>query len=276
MTATETTFAVELDTKIAEKSAEALVLGQKMGQEQRVLNALYSSEGTKAKAAAKLTAMRVQHEAVMGELDQLNAQYTGWERYFLVTNAGGHVHSSTRCSTCRWTTEFMWLTELSGKSNEELVEMAGERACTVCFPEAPVDVTKRPSYLKYDVEAREAKAVRDAEKAAKLVDKMAKALLPDGSELKLVARYGEAKNSYVSAYAKTLVSARNEALRNLAYSYETHEGVDAEHTEHLKALRAAYRVVGVGFVKAIAEKTGQDHEALLAEFETKAKKKAGV
>jgi hypothetical protein len=276
MTATKATkeFAVELDTAILAKSQFIARLGQKIGQERRVRDALYSSEATKAKAQAKMDELGDEMDAAMDELRDLASQYTGWERYSLVTNPGGHVHSSEACSTCFPTTQFMWLVELSGTSNKELVELAGERACTVCFPYAPVDVTKRPSYLKYDVEAREAKAARDAEKATKAADRMAKALLPDGSELKVKVQYGEASNSYVSAYAKTLVSARNEALRNLAYSLETHKGVDANHDAHLKALREAYGKVGMAFVKAIAEKTGQDLEALTAEFMAKAEKKA--
>jgi hypothetical protein len=274
MKTTETTFAVQLDTAIAEQSAVVSRLAQKIVQEERVMNALYSSEATKAKAAANRDALRVTFAVEMDKLRELNGKYTGWERYYLVTNAGGHVHSSTGCSTCRSSTQFMWLTELSGTEEEDLVELAGERACTVCFPDAPVDVTKRASRLKYDVEAREAKAVRDAEKATKAADKMAKALLPDGSELKVKVQYGEASNSYVSAYAKTLVSARNEALRNLAYSLETHKGVDAEHTAHLTALRKAYGELGMAFVKAIAERTGQDLATLTAEFEAKALKKA--
>jgi hypothetical protein len=276
MQATETTFAVELDTKIAAQQAVVGRVGQKIGQQERVLNALYSSESTKAKATEELEKLKLVSVAEVTKLTGLNRQYTGWNRYYLVVASNGHVHSSTHCSSCFVTTQFMWLTELSGKSHEELVEMAGERACTVCFPEAPVDVTKRPSMLKYDVEAREAKAKRDAELEAKRADKLAKALLPTGKELKLSVRYGEASNSYVSGYAKTLVAARNEALRHLAYSFETYPGVDAEHTAHLTALRAAYRELGLKFVKAIADRTGQDFEKLTAEFDVKAKKKAGA
>jgi hypothetical protein len=275
MTVTETTsFAVELDTKIAEQQAVVGRVGHQIGQQERVLNALYSSEATKEKAAAKLEELKLVSVTEVAKLVGLNRQYTGWERYYLVTNAGGHVHSSTSCSTCRYSTQFMWLTELSGTSAEALVEMAGERACTVCFPNAPVDVTKRPSNLKYDVEAREAKAKADAEKAAKAADKLAKAILPDGSELKVSVRYGEHRGNYVGGNAKTQVSARNEALRLLAYSFETHEGVDAEHTEHLKVLRAAYREAGLKFVEALAARQGKDFAELTKEFDAKAKKKA--
>lgn len=70
-----------------------------------------------------------------------------WDRAFLVTNKNGHVHKSMHCSTCTPTTEFEWKTELSGKSEEEIVKLAGERACTVCYPDAPVSVTSNPTKI---------------------------------------------------------------------------------------------------------------------------------
>lgn len=92
----------------------------------------------------------------------------GWTRFYLVNNTGGHVHSSRSCSSCYVTTEFTFLPEYSGTTEENLVELAGTRACTVCFPSAPVDTLRRPSNLRVDVEARERAA---AEKAAKAAEK---------------------------------------------------------------------------------------------------------
>lgn len=89
-----------------------------------------------------------------------------WTRFYLVTNTGGHVHSSTSCDTCFVTTSFAWLTEQSGMSHDDLVEMAGEQACTVCFPNAPVDVLKRKSRLETP-DRKAARLEREQKRAAK-------------------------------------------------------------------------------------------------------------
>lgn len=92
----------------------------------------------------------------------------GWTRFYLVTNSNGHVHHTTSCTTCFPSTQFGWLTQFSGTSHADLVELAGEKACTVCFPDAPVDVLHRASRLSTpEQEARKAeKEKRAAEKAA--------------------------------------------------------------------------------------------------------------
>lgn len=94
-----------------------------------------------AEALAKLA----EREAALAELmereEALQATYTGWSRFFLVTSSAGHVHSSTHCSTCRPTTTYGWLPELSGKSEETAVAELGPTLCSVCFPSAPLDWT---------------------------------------------------------------------------------------------------------------------------------------
>lgn len=100
----------------------------------------------------------------------------GWTRAFLVVNNGGHVHSTRGCSTCFVSTKFFWVTDLSGADEAEIVAKAGERACTVCYPSAPVEVLSRPTQIFSDEErdqakAREERAAKRAEKdAAQLVD----------------------------------------------------------------------------------------------------------
>jgi len=64
--------------------------------------------------------------------------YAGWSRFFLVTSSAGHVHRSMACSTCRPTTTYGWLPELSGKDEAAAVAELGPNLCTVCFPSAPV------------------------------------------------------------------------------------------------------------------------------------------
>jgi hypothetical protein len=72
-------------------------------------------------------------------ISEAEQRYTGWSRFFLVTSSAGHVHSSMHCSTCRLTTTYGWLPELSGQSETEAVAKLGPNLCSVCFPSAPVD-----------------------------------------------------------------------------------------------------------------------------------------
>ena len=81
---------------------------------------------------------------VSTDIDVLEEGYTGWNRYFLVVSSAGHVHRSTRCSTCTHSTAYMPLTALSGKSDADAVALLGERLCSVCFPDAPVGSSKIP------------------------------------------------------------------------------------------------------------------------------------
>lgn len=107
----------------------------------------------------------------------------GWTRAFFVANAGGHVHSSMNCSTCYPTTRFQWLTSYSGKDENEIVGDAGQRACTVCYSSAPVDLLRRPSKIN-DPEKEAARKEREEKKAAKDAAAAAKAIAnPDGTPL---------------------------------------------------------------------------------------------
>lgn len=85
------------------------------------------------------------------QYDEADAQYEGWSRAFLVPK--GHIHSSMHCTSCYPTTEYSWLTDLSGADEDEIVAYAKEIACTVCFPDAPVE--------KYAAEAAAAKAATE-------------------------------------------------------------------------------------------------------------------
>lgn len=115
----------------------------------------------------------------------------GWGRAFLVTGSDGHVHSSMGCSTCNrgeQPTRFQWMTDFSGASESEIVDAAGWRACTVCFPTAPVgDPASLPTRMFSDEdEAKEAaRAERAAAKAERDAKKIAAGLTADGSPLTL-------------------------------------------------------------------------------------------
>jgi hypothetical protein len=138
-------------------------------------------------ARRELPAAEATLEALGERVAPLHEEFTrrgGWTRYYLVNNANGHVHSSTSCHTCFPTTVYKWLTSESGTTAEELVALAGEKACTACFPWAPVDQLKKASAFRSDDEI--ARAERDQERAAKLKEKVAKGVTPDGRPLEIV------------------------------------------------------------------------------------------
>lgn len=88
-----------------------------------------------------------------------------WNRAFLVTNGNGHVHRSMHCSTCRPTTEFYWVTEYSDHSEAEIVEAAGWRACTKCYPSAPVLPKAESNTKMFTPDERERQAAREEREA---------------------------------------------------------------------------------------------------------------
>jgi hypothetical protein len=79
--------------------------------------------------------------ADIAEADKVFRQRGGWTRFFLVTSSDGHIHNSTSCSTCRPSTTYSWLPELSGLTEADAVTARGMILCSVCFPSAPVEWT---------------------------------------------------------------------------------------------------------------------------------------
>jgi hypothetical protein len=92
-------------------------------------------------------------------LQDHEAGYTGWSRFYLVTSSSGHVHSSTHCCTCnkgRLPTSFALVPDLSGKTEAEAVAELGPALCSVCFPSAPAEHREQAT-----VSQAQAKALAD-------------------------------------------------------------------------------------------------------------------
>ena len=146
-----------------------------------------------------------------------------WSRAFLVVNANGHVHKERSCSTCYETTLFSWRVEYSGSNEIEIVEDAGEMACTVCYPSAPAEFLNKPT--KIITEEQQAKAIRQAEAKVKSDAKKAKAKiasatlsgeilrLPTGRKYRDFDQYLEIKTerTAVSQYYDNLYTLKQEA-----------------------------------------------------------------
>lgn len=148
----------------------------------------------------------------------------GWSRFWLVKSSNGHVHRNKSCTTCFPTTVYAWVTDLSGSTDEEVVDLAGEKACTVCFPDAPVDALRRPSRIE-DPERREARLERERKAAEKAADKARKAITaPDGSALRIknsfspVKTEAEAQRVYLNGRASVLLhEAGRRVVQNTSY-----------------------------------------------------------
>ncbi|MCL2736276.1 MAG: hypothetical protein FWD75_06555 [Propionibacteriaceae bacterium] len=143
--------------------------------------------------AAEVRAARHAMNRLRAQAAPLEAEHDrrgGWTRAYLVPGPDGHIHASTTCSTCNRRgrpTMFKWLTEFSGMDEATVVEAAGERACTVCYPNAPVEVLTRPSTIAECREEARKKSSRaaaaQARRDARETERLAKAVTLDGSPL---------------------------------------------------------------------------------------------
>ena len=132
------TTAVQIDTQLADLYAKSTLASRKIDSIFRYIHTELGNRRTE-EAMARYNEAVATHQSIRDEIDKLNEQYTGWSRFFLVANAGGHIHSSRHCSTCFPTTQFSWLTDLSGQTEGEAVDAHGAILCSVCFPSAPVE-----------------------------------------------------------------------------------------------------------------------------------------
>lgn len=186
-------------------------------------------------------------EAKMAPLHAEFDRRGGWTRAFLVTNTGGHVHRSMDCPTCFTSTRYAWMTEFSGMDEAEIVDAAGERACTVCYPSAPVEVLSKPTrmFTPAEREAQARRAERDAKRAAK---EAAKVLDP--------------------ATGEVLFNTERAALNAISANTYDLLSYDNDHPSAEEWKRNAVRAA-----EALAAKTGQDARQLLADARVKAARK---
>lgn len=208
---------------------------------------------------------RVNVEAQKG----LNAEFVrrgGWTRAFLAVGQGMlHVHSSMDCSTCNKglePTRFDWRVEFSGKEEIDVVQAAGDRACTVCYPSAPVETLRRPTsiFSPEEVERQKAREERAAKKAAadalKVVVEDFPTRLIRPSRIEPMVK--EFKS--VRAAQQAAVTARYDALWHGRYEHLRHEV--PQHEEIAESIE-----------RALAAKEGRPVEEVRAEISAKAQKK---
>lgn len=203
------------------------------------------------------------------ELNSLNDIYQKllWSRFYLVVGTGqGHIHKDMNCHSCYATTEYAWLPELSGDSEEEAVAAEGEILCTFCFPTAPVawceGVGRR---------TKEAKDAAAALKAERQAAKAAKSLSLDGDEVVIRC---DRNNREVHSWSKAFKTMRAAELwLTEALAWKT-----------LKALYPAETYIGFGpdayndanlemVLEMMAQKKGIEVAEILAANAKKVEKK---
>lgn len=212
---------------------------------------------------ARMVELQMEQARIEAELASIRAEFKrrgGWTRAFVVP--GGHAHTSTACSTCYPTTRFALIPRMSGLAEEAIVEEAGDRACTVCYPSAPVETLRRPTRLFTEDEEAEnaARAEREAARAAKA----AEAITVEG-----LSEYRGRAHTFKTERALSNFASSN--LKNLhvwASLYEA-QGKTGEHPS-APEWREDARLA----VEALAERRGHNAEALLHELDFRARKNA--
>jgi hypothetical protein len=210
----------------------------------------------------KIAELSPQFDKLINEIAELESKYEGWSRAFLVRNGNGHIHSTMDCGTCFPTTQFLWLTEYSGADEDKIVKDAGEMACSVCFPNAPVDYKYRPCVIA-DPELVEAKRIRDEAKRVRDEARELKGIKDiDGKSLSVFGfgKYRETLNTLRSAEI-WLVNAGFEIA-----TFDPERTWQAEAHEHKK-------VDFVRVLAAIAKKKNVSVDEVRAEAQIKIAKK---
>lgn len=178
---------IEIDTALAElydKQYQLRLTLARTEQEVRFAEKYYpNNEARKVNAEKRVEDVKVALADINTEIAEIEKLYTGWSRAFLVHNANGHVHASMNCSTCFPTTQYIWLPNLSGEDKMKIAELAGESACSVCYPDAPSEYFFRKSQLE-DPKKVQAREEREAKKQKREAKALATGITnPDGTPL---------------------------------------------------------------------------------------------
>jgi hypothetical protein len=211
----------------------------------------------------KIAALKDSIAAINIEMHELNTVWIEegrWTRAFLVTNSNGHVHNTMDCNTCFPTTRFEWLTEYSSDDEDTIVALAGELACTVCYPSAPADILNQPATIQSKNRAEKEEAAAKAAKAK-------------------AARAAKAKASAATASGELLLvpsswSDRMEAIKTERTAISTWYGAQDSITWDTKNGRSdrmeKYIQIQILIEEALAGKHGvtqaEKREELLAKF----------
>lgn len=242
----------------------------------------YFADGVLERQRATVADCRVKLADLENESAPLRARYQDerWTRVYLVDNSNGHVHTTTACPYTYFSTQFAWITELSGSTPEAVVAKAGGRSCLGCFGAVrDLIVADRPCLIESEKgrATREQREERAAAKAERAAAKAVKAITnPDGSPLRtsesgaVIATLRTALNEYVTTAADALEWEASHARASANPETETlRPGWTARCARNVETLRADAETL----LAAIAHKWGMDVDAARVELAPKVAKK---
>jgi hypothetical protein len=230
-----------------------------------------------AKQEGKIESARKKIFEVGCQILDLNEIYDQdpWTRAFLVLASNGHVHSSMDCNTCFPTTRYNWLVQYSNDDENTIVEDAGQDACTICYPSAPAEVLNRPSRIVTadKVAKAQAKAERDAKKAARIAKEKANAPTASGEFL----TYKEGKWTRVIKTERTAVTEwldlQWDIEREVVTHYHNGEAHSAESIQEQKDKKAFAQEIADLIARNLAEKNGISFDQQLKILDNKYQKR---
>lgn len=198
-----------------------------------------------------------------------------WSRIYLVT--GGHAHNTSECSTCHngeFRTQMQWMIEWSGRSQAEMIAAIADRACTICYPDAPVNRGKKvaKSVLltdeERDLEAE--RAERTAAKAKRAAAKAEKAITDeDGGPLKV---HTWTKKAHQEQRRGTLVDIPEQSFYDTLATLHAARGWLTDQVNPGRYNDATHRDIG-RVADAIAHKEDKDRTQVIAEARERARKR---
>jgi hypothetical protein len=271
-------FAVKVDTELSELHGKVYTINSKIIDVQDDIkfterSGFYNEENKKARieeSLAKIEELKKKREPIAIRIKELDAIYNQdpWTRAFLVVNNNGHVHSSLDCSTCFSTTRYQWLIQYSNDDENTIVEDAGQDACTICYPSAPAETLNRPSRIVTadKVAKAEAKAERDAKKAARVAKEKANAPTASGT----VLTYKEGKWTCEIKTERSAItewfSQYSDSQREIVTEYYDGKPHTEESIQHQKDRKAFAGEIAQLICFNLAEKHGityDEQEAIL-------------
>jgi len=202
------------------------------------------------------------------------AQHGRWNRYSVVP--GGHIHTNWRdCHTLRDTTTVLWAYQASGDSVDEAIEVYGTVLCTHCYPDAPVEKTGGKTLTDADgnvltkAEAQAIKDAKDAEKAAKLAAKNAKALFVPGTTDLVQSPELEDLKTEIAVVRQLIEVLADRSPAKRCYRGQKGSWVNGEYVEVIDERYPTYGEWTAYAIAAIAAKHGKTVEEVKAEMDKK-------
>jgi hypothetical protein len=163
------------------------------------------------------------------------------------------------------------LPKYSGGSEEEIVNDAGEDACTVCYPSAPAEVLNRPSVIVTadKIAKAEAKAEREIAKAQREAKRIASSPTVDGAPLIISngerkTRYDRESGSFIKLETFQREELKTERTAKIWYVDQL-SNFRNKPDERVEIIRESCELI----VSALAEKHGVDPEVVRNELNKK-------